>query len=160
MKISGPRVRPKGSIEFHAHRTDEALAIDSEPLPIRLSGQRSTGAPHEATVFLPRAFTYLMMKLFAYNDRRADTGKDLGRHHSLDLYTIVGLMTEAEYGQAIEHSRALAADPHATTAREVVATDFADTTGLGILRLREHKLFRPDFQLDEFIAGLRDVFFV
>src|SRR5882724_3834124 len=35
MKITETRVRPKGKIELHAHRTDEALAIDSEPLPVR-----------------------------------------------------------------------------------------------------------------------------
>jgi hypothetical protein len=158
MKINGPRVRPKGEIELHAHRTDEALAIDTEPLPLRLSGKLSSGAPHDGTVFLPRAFTYLMMKLFAFKDRKADARKELGQHHALDLYTIVGLMTEAEYGQALEHSRALAADAHVSTARQVVASDFAATTGLGILRLGEHKLFRPDFQVKEFMTVLKEMF--
>src|SRR5260370_27956591 len=49
MKVNGPRVRPKGEIEFHAHRTEEALAIDSELFPIGVLGHRSNGAPYEAT---------------------------------------------------------------------------------------------------------------
>jgi hypothetical protein len=69
------------------------------------------------------------------------------------------MMTEAEY----DRSKALAArsrsDPHFVRVCEVVAAEFASSTSLGILRLREHRLFRDNFRLDEFAVTLGEIFF-
>ena len=37
---------------------------------------------------------------------------DLGRHHALDAYTIVGMMTEAEYDRARGLASQSGSDPH------------------------------------------------
>ena len=101
---------------------------------------------------------YLLMKLSAFADRKEDGNKDLGRHHALDTYSIVGMMTEAEY----DRTRALAdrsrSDPHFTRVCDVVAGEFATPTSMGMLRLREHRLFREEFRLDEFAAVLGEIF--
>jgi hypothetical protein len=39
-----------------------------------------------------------------------------------------------------------------------VAAEFAGPTALGILRLREHRLFREEFRLEEFAVVLREIF--
>ena len=42
-----------------------------------------------------------MMKLFAFRDRKADEDKNLGRHHVLDLHTIVAMQIESEYRESL-----------------------------------------------------------
>jgi hypothetical protein len=159
LKVSKPpRVRPKGEIEFHAHMVEEAISLEDQPITIEVTGVRSTGEPYRGTVGVPEAFPYLMMKLHAFVDRKADDKKDLGRHHALDGYTIVGMMTEPEYERAKRIGSDRSGDPYVKRARAVVSEDFSAETGTGILRLKEHRLFRPDFQLDQFRQVLREVF--
>jgi hypothetical protein len=158
LHVSAPRVRPRGkSIEFHAHSVEEALGIDETPLGVVVDGTRTGGEPYRATVFVPQAFPYLMMKLYAFDDRKDDVQKDVGRHHALDLYTIVGMMTEGEYERARQAGRERATDPHVQRACAIVRGHFAARNQLGVIRLREHPLFRPDFALEEFMAVVREI---
>jgi hypothetical protein len=159
--VTKPRVRPKrdkGEIEFHAYLVEEALGVEEEPIAVRLAGSRTSGAPYEGTVLVPQAFPYLLMKLHAFDDRKDEQGKDLGRHHALDLYTIVGMMTEREYERAQQFGARSAGDKHMARARQIVEDCFGEPTASGVLRLREHRLFRDAFRLDEFIATLKDIF--
>jgi hypothetical protein len=182
LQVKMPRVRPRGNIEFHAHAVEEAIHIEDEPIAVKVSGNRSTGEPCEATVHIPQAFPYLMMKLHAFDDRKDDADKDLGRHHALDLYTIVGMMTEKEYERAKELGAAHAADERVRRACAIVRDHFpgraigppiagapwtqrsierghySGTTAVGILRIREHLLFREEFPLEEFMTVLGEIF--
>ncbi len=158
LHVSMPRVRPRGEIEFHAHAVEEAVFIEERPISIAVSGKRSDGSETVGKVEVPEAFPYLMMKLHAYADRREDENKDLGRHHALDAYSIVGMMTEPEYERAVRIGREQARNPNVERARELVRQDFSTESGLGMLRLREHRLFRPDLQLEEFRQVLREIF--
>jgi hypothetical protein len=157
LKVSPPRVRPRGEIEFHAHTVEEAVLIEEHPVPVPVSGVRSNGAPHAGTVDVPDAFPYLVMKLHAFADRLTDANRDLGRHHALDLYTIVGMMTEPEYERARRWGAEHAQNPHVARAGAIVRDHFAADTSLGALRLREHVLFRSDFALDTFRDVLREL---
>jgi hypothetical protein len=163
------RARPKQMIEFHARRTEEALHVDDELIEVAFTGNRSTGEPHTATIYIPQAFPYLMMKLHAFDDRKDDADSDLGRHHALDLYTIVGMMTENEYERAKELGAAHAADGRVNRASAIVRDHFpgkpigppipgapsthrsiqrghySGAKALGILRIREHTLFRDGY---------------
>jgi hypothetical protein len=152
------RVRPKKSIEFHACPVEEAIHIEDEPIAVTVAGKGSTGEPRVGTVYIPQAFPYLMMKLHAFDDRKDDRNKDLGRHHALDLYTIVGMMIEREYERAKELGAVHTADRHVGRARAVVRDHFASRTALGVLRLREHTLFREGFLLDDFMSVLGEIF--
>lgn len=158
LKVSMPRVRPKGDIQFHAHAVEEAVLLEDCPIAVQVTGTRSTGQPYRGTVEVPEAFPYLMMKLHAFADRKADDNKDLGRHHALDAYTIVAMMTEPEYERARRIGAEQSGNSNVQRARAIVREDFASETGMGILRLREHRLFRTDFQLDQFRQVLREVF--
>ena len=159
LQVNPPRVRPKGKgLGFHAHQSDEALFLEEAPIRIELSGSRSTGEAYTGTAYVPEAFPYLLMKLSAFADRKADENKDLGRHHALDAYTIVGMMTEAEYERARMLAGRSRSEPHFVRVCEIVAAEFSGPTALGMLRLREHRLFRDDFRLDEFAATLAEIF--
>ncbi|GAC1334018.1 MAG: hypothetical protein NVSMB14_01020 [Isosphaeraceae bacterium] len=159
LQVNQRRVRPKGkSVDFHAHPTEEALFLEDAPMAIELSGRRSTGEEFKAIVYVPEAFPYLLMKLSAFAERKADENKDLGRHHALDAYTIVGMMTEAEFDRAKTLAVKSRLDPHFVQVCNVVADDFATPTSLGMLRIREHSLFRDQFRLGEFAAILGEIF--
>jgi hypothetical protein len=158
LHVKMPRVRPKGEIEFHAHAVEEAIHIEDEPIAVKISGKRSTGEPSVGMVYVPQAFPYLMMKLHAFDDRKDDGDKELGRHHAIDLYTIVGMMTEREYERARELGAAYSTNGSVRRAATIVRNHFGDTTAVGVLRLREHKLFRKEFPLDEFRSVLGEIF--
>jgi hypothetical protein len=153
-----PRVRPKGDIKFHAHAVEEAICIEDEALAIPVAGTRSTGEPYAGSVFIPQAFPYLMMKLHAFKDRRVKGQPDKERQHALDLYTVVGMMTEPEYERAKQLGTLHTANEHVGQARSIVRDQFASRTAGGLLRLREHPLFRETFQLQEFMDVLAEIF--
>lgn len=156
-----PRVRPKGpkqTMRLHAHLTDEAIDVDEHSTELIIEAVCSDGVPHSATVYIPQAFTYLMMKLFAFDDRQQDQRKDVGRHHAMDLYRIVGMLTEPEYQQTLKLGSAHRADERVVRARNIVADSFAGPSSLGMLRIREHALFRETFAVDEFRSVLAEVF--
>ena len=159
LQVNPPRVRPKGKgLGFHAHQSDEALFLEDAPIRIELRGSRSTGEAYTGTAYVPEAFPYLLMKLSAFADRKADANKDLGRHHALDAYTIVGMMTEWEYDRARVLAGRSRSEPHFIRVCDVVAAEFSGPTAAGMLRLREHRLFRDDFRLAEFAATLAEIF--
>lgn len=158
LKVSMPRVRPRGDIQFHAHAVEEAILLEDNPIVVEVNGLRSTGTAYSGTVEVPDAFPYLMMKLHAFSDRKGDANKDLGRHHALDVYTIVGMMTEPEYVRARQAGPKMSRNASFERARGIVSEDFSSDTATGVLRMREHRLFRPDFQVEQFRQVLREVF--
>ncbi|HTU21554.1 MAG TPA: hypothetical protein VMG10_26185 [Gemmataceae bacterium] len=158
MKVNPPRARPKGNIQLHAHTVEEALHIEDQPIGVAVAGITSDAKPYGGTVYVPEAFPYLLMKLHAFRDRKADADRDLGRHHALDIYAIVGMMTESEYERAKAFGAADKDDEHVRQARMIVSEDFANVSAMGLLRIREHKLFRSAFQLGDFVDVLREVF--
>ena len=99
-----------------------------------------------------------MMKLFAYDDRKDDERSDLGRHHAMDLYRIVAMMDEPEYAQTRKSARLHTNDDRVRHAQSIVATDFRTSTSMGVLRLREHAIFREDLQVDDFLSILSELF--
>ncbi len=158
LHVKGVRARPMGPIKLHAHTLEEAVHIDESPVTLTVSGQRSNGQPTEAQIHLPQPFTYLMMKLFAFRDRKDDADKGLGRHHALDLYAIVAMHSESEYQESLRLGNLYGKDGHVVTACGIVRSDFAEPTSIGVIRLREHPLFRPDFPVPDFLAVLTEIF--
>jgi hypothetical protein len=160
LHIKGVRARPIGPINLHAHTVEEAVHIDESPITLTLSGNRSNGKPYEVQIYVPQPFTYLMMKLFAFRDRKDDKDKDLGRHHALDLYTIIAMQVEAEYQESLRLGNQYASDDRAKVAREIIRGDLSAPTSIGAIRLREHPLFRPEFPVPDFLAVLGEIFHV
>ncbi len=158
LKVSAPRVRPRGGIEFHAHTVEEALHIEDQPIRVPVEGLASDGTPFRGTVYVPEAFPYLMMKLHAFGDRKGDTNKDLGRHHALDIYAIVGMMTEAEFERARRLGVEGRRERHVERARAIVGADFSSPTAVGLLRLREHPLFGDHFMTGDLMSVLAELF--
>lgn len=157
-----PRVRPKSEKKgrLHAHDTPEAVGVEDEPLLIRIQGRRSTGDDYEAHVCLPQAFPYALMKLFAFHDRKDDPDprKDKGRHHALDLYAVIAMMTEPEYEFAKTLRVKYADNTKVREAAEILRHDFAGSESIGVLRLKEHALYDPAMDLKTFLEVLQEIF--
>jgi hypothetical protein len=150
VKINRPRVRPKGEVELHAYLTNEAVAIEVDPLSVPLSDG--------ASVLIPNAFTFLLMKLHASRDRLDDEAKQLGQHHALDVYRVVAMLTDAEVELFRKLRREHKNNPAVDGAAKIVAAIFADTTGRGVIRMREHGLATAEMKVERMLELLHDLF--
>jgi len=158
VKVDDRRVRPRESVQLHAHRTDEAIAFQEDTLAIPVRGTLSSGDTYEAVVHVPQPFTLLLMKLFTFRDRCMDAAKDMARHHALDLYRIVAFMTNAEFDQTERQIRQHQNEPAVVEASRIVAEHFASTESLGPLRLREHRLWNERMAMADFLSAIKDLF--
>ena len=156
------RARPRGlggSGGLHAFSTEEALGIEREPLRISLVGSGSDGTSSSCEVLIPRAFPYALMKLRALRDRITDANKQEGRHHAMDLYRIVGLLTEEESGASARLAREYESHVEIADANRTIDRLLAPTDGLGRIRLLEYqrtsRASMPEVNPDFLVAELR-----
>lgn len=144
------RVKPRPSVNLHASKLEEALAVDRHAISIPIDGQLSSGATHRTEILIPQAFTYLLMKLCAFRDRMNDADKGLGQHHALDIYRIVGLLTEDEDAAVRKLVGEFGEHPIVADVRQIATNHFISVDGIGRLRIREHPLYRTDLNLERF----------
>jgi hypothetical protein len=152
------RVRPKIGGDLHARRVDEALGIEDGCTAIPVRGNLTSGESCEALVYIPHAFSYLMMKLFAFQDRKDDADKEMGRHHALDIFRILAMLTKDEYASVKTMREQYAENPLVQEAERIIREQFGGEESIGVLRLREHSLFRREMDVERFLRELRLVF--
>ncbi len=107
---------------------------------------------------MPHSFTYLLMKLTAYRDRKNDPRKELGRHHALDIFRIVAMLTRDKLVEAKNKIAEYHEDAQVQSCREVALQDFMKPTSDGTLAMRNHALWQDDNQLSPFIDALGEIF--
>jgi len=157
--VRNRRVRPAGrSVGLHAHRADEAIGFQTNLQAISIEGYCTDGRPCQGVVFIPPAVTFLMMKLFAFNDRHRDEQKDFARHHAMDLYRVVAMLSYDEFQRTRAVISAHWQDEILQEASQMIADYFATPTSLGLIRMQEHDLFEPDMDTREFSRALTDLF--
>lgn len=149
VKITGFRVRARQFDRLHAYMTREAIDLELQPVELRVD---------DTTILVPNSFAYLLMKLHAFADRRDDDDRQLGRHHALDVYRIVAMMTEADVEFVRERITAHRASGAVRVAAQIVAEYFATPTSLGVLRLREHPLAGGELDIVRFVDLLAALF--
>jgi len=149
------RARPRSkSVQLHAHPVPEAISIENEAVAIRTEGVLSTGKKYAAEIYIPQGFSYILMKLNAFRDQRHNAEKDEARHHALDLYRILAMMTRSEYERARRLSGEHSQDEKVVEAREIATEYFSTPEALGSLRLQEHPLFRREMNVQQFLSEL------
>jgi hypothetical protein len=152
------RVRPKGQLKLHARPAPEAVRLAEHSTELEISGKTSDGSTANAVVIIPGTFTYLMMKVTAFDDQLENNDKQFGRHHALDVYRAIGMMNEKEYEEAKEDSQACRALPQFVRAQGVVKVHFQSQTGLGAIRIREHSLYHDRMQLADLVDILGELY--
>ncbi len=158
VKMDSRRIRPQPSVGIHAHRTNEAVAVEDEAQPITLSGFLSAGKEFKGDLSLPSTYAFMLMKLFALRDQADVESKGFGRKHALDLYTLAAIMTEEDLQQSFALRERYRDRPEAIEASRIARILFGDENSTGRLRLREHE-FSPDSKsLTDFSEILREIF--
>jgi hypothetical protein len=133
-RVDRRRVQPRPSVGLHAHPTDEAITLEVGLTVAEIDGTTTGGLRWKGEVYLPHPFTSSLMKLFAFRDRKDDPDKGLGRHHALDLYSVVAMMTEPEWDAALEMSRRCANESAVVQACKITRDYFAAPSSLGMVR--------------------------
>ena len=158
VRVDARRVRLRKSVNLHAHPTDEALALGTDTMEIEIDGVLPSGESYSSAVYIPSAFDFLLMKLFAFRDRCQDEKKDLGRHHALDAYRVIAMMPEQEWEQTLGRIAEFGDHPIVVEARHIAQEFFDSPESVGSVRMQEHPLWSDDMALHEFLAALRDLF--
>jgi hypothetical protein len=158
LRLSPPRVRPRGNLALHTYLTKEALDIESSLLPLEVEGVGSDGIAGRVRVYVPQSFTFLLMKLHAFADRVEDDQADLGRHHALDVYRVIAMLTEEDHTVVRQSIEKHTASRPIHRAREIVAMYFSSSSAMGIIRMKEHPLFTARMDAGIVISELADLF--
>jgi hypothetical protein len=159
VRADGRRVRPRPSVDLHAHPVDEAPTLERELLPVAVSGQPVSGGPWTGHVFLPHPFTFSMMKLFAFRDQlENESDQEKAQYHALDCYSILATATEQEWNQALTLHEEFQQHPFVLEAGRIAHAHFDRPEQLGLIRLRESRYYHDDFKLREFSSALLELF--
>jgi len=158
VKVDKRRVRPHPSVGIHAHPVDEAVTLEEELLQKTLAGELTSGEKWQAEIFLPHPYTFLMMKLFAFRDRLNYADKEFSRYHALDIYAILATITEEEWRSAFKICKEYSDNRFIKEAGLIVSQYFSGIDRMGIIQLQESHYYRHDFQLNEFISALTELF--
>lgn len=157
LKSDSRRARPKGDLELHAHPVPEALDLSEHLEQVTLIGQVSDKQMDTSTVSIPSPFTYLMMKVTAFGDQVENVDKNRGRHHALDVYRIVAMMTEPQFTQTKSQFKQHYSSPYVERVRSLVKDFFVREDGIGILRMREHAFWDDNIRLPEFMGAMKEI---
>jgi hypothetical protein len=141
VKISKPRIRPHNAKNIHAYLTEAAITIEEKLTLLSLSHDQNT-----AEVFLPHPYTFLVLKLFALRDHlkkekessEDQTKEPKAQEHAFDIYRIVSMFTETEWGEAKELANQYRADEIIMEAREITSAIFGSLVAEGSLAVRRH----------------------
>lgn len=142
LKFDGRRARPKGNLQLHAHPVPEAIDLEDNLETV------------SAGVNVPSPFTYLLMKITAFGDQFENPDKDQGRHHALDVYRIVAMLNEDQFGQTKMQFEKAKNSEYVKRAVHLCEQYFADDTSVGILRMKEHAFYDTNMQISDFRDAL------
>lgn len=152
VEFDARRLRNRMAKGIHAHTTPEAFSITEGVLAWNLGG---APAVH---VHVPHPYTFLLLKLFAFRDRRHDSGKEFGRYHAFDLYRIIAMMTEEDYEAAERLRDRFSREEMVQEARRIVAELFIDLDSRGALAVLEHaRTVGTNIPNDDLMAFLDDL---
>ncbi len=157
LKSDARRARPKGDLQLHAHPVPEALDLSDRLEQVGLVGLTSAKKQYPSTVSIPSPFTYLMMKVTAFGDLLGNEDKNLGRHHALDVYRIVAMMSEEQFVETKSQFKLHSSSPHVERVRGLVTDCFASEQSIGILRMREHAFWGDNMRLPDFMGALTEI---
>jgi len=151
---SSRQARAADRPELHAHPTDGALTLSESPSVIEVTGTLSTDERS------PRGSRFPIPSVPAYEAHRVprpanDADTDLGRHHALDVFRIVAMLTEQERDQVQANVRHFAANAQVRSCVDWCAR-IRRLHRAGVLAMRAHTLWQNDQQLAAFLEPSRE----
>lgn len=159
VKIRDQRVRPvqKPEPPLHARQTPEAHFIE-RTIPIEISRNTDVGIEIIGTIHIPIPYTYLLMKLKAFEDRINDEEDQFGARHAADIFLIISTMTFTEF-QTTQKLVAENIDVAAVQdAIRIFKAHFQKDDGNGLLKiLQAHNLTLQNENFQLFRQALRQL---
>lgn len=156
VSIRPRRMRPHQFTGLHANPVPEAGLIHERAVSVATCRDEISGV-----IELPHPFSYMLLKLFAFEDRKQDRTVDYGRHHAFDLYRIVAMMTRAEWSEVGELREQHAQADIVRAASGYVERDFSGEEALGVLRIREYvrnaAVVLDAYPVTEFVGDLTEL---
>lgn len=157
VRLDPPRV---GKGLLHGRDTEEAFAIDMDPIMINLRDVTTTGQTIDATVCVPHPYAWINMKIRAAHDwLRMTRGeipyKNYSEKHAYDVYALVAMLQEPELIRSAEIANQFADHPMAAAIREEAKELFSTPTSPGSLEVREQ--IGEELVFDSFDEALRTV---
>ena len=158
----GIRIKPEGIEKFHAYLVKEAKDINLGLIPLNDFSNLSRSIKI-SNLFILSSFNYIVLKLHAFRDRLNDESVNYGQHHAYDIFATVIDMDQTDWDNAEHHLSTNQAAEYIQSSRDIITKFFADKDDLGIIRLRENKLYQRDkYEYDSyiqyFISDLKDLF--
>ncbi len=139
VSINKPRIKPIGVEGLHAFLTDEAKNIHVGRISVTLKNKSKL-----VEVFIPSAFSYLILKLHAFNDRknRNDPKSDYGRHHAFDIFATVSRMNSEDWNEAKSSLARQFGEDHIKNSVQIRKECFSSGSALGLIRLKENVIYQ------------------
>lgn len=143
--VSDIRVRPRDysypEKKLHAYKTPEAISVVDKATKISIGG--------EEEILVPNTFSYLMLKLMAYRDRKdreedadsEEARKGIRRQanaHAYDVFVILGLTTEEEWNRAMKLSEKYLQQGPVREVKRIINDYFSDESQPGFVSIQEH----------------------
>jgi hypothetical protein len=97
-----------------------------------------------------------MMKVTAFGDQLSNEDKNLGRHHALDVYRIVAMMSEVQFVETKAQFKQHQSSHYVERVRSLVTDCFVTEQSIGNLRMREHAFWGDNMRLPDFIGALKE----
>lgn len=98
----------------------------------------------------------MMMKITAFGDQVGNERRAFGgRHHALDVYRIVAMLTELQYEQTRRQFSQYGHEQAVQTVVALVQRFFESPDSPGNIRMREHAFYGDNIDMAAFINGLR-----
>ncbi len=142
---------------MHDHPVPEALGLWEYLEQISLASNLARGKQHSAMVNIPSPFSYLMMKVTALGDQRDNADKDQGRHHALDVYRIVAMLSVNHFEQTKQQFHNYSDSKYVTRVKQLSRECFGEPGATGILRMKEHAFWDNNMMVDSFIDILHEL---
>lgn len=159
--IKKPRLRAKDvendTEKLHAYQTNEAITVDQKLTRIQMG--ESKNAQPEPFVYLPNPFSYLILKFFAFRDRKnraeqassqeeREVERDQANAHAFDTYAILAMTTEEEWDSAEKLVEAYDSHEVVNETRDIISNDFLQDDQPGIIAIKE-QASRSSVSIDE-----------
>lgn len=152
LRIDVRRIRHRDVGKIHAHVAPEAFSVGEGVTTLVLTENPVI------QVILPHPYSFLLLKLYAYRDRRSDPAKEHGLYHAFDLYRIIAMMTEEEYVAAQQLRDRFAGDEIVMEARRIVTEFFSHPDLPGALAILQHaRMVGADIRDEDLGAFLEDL---
>ncbi len=156
--LPDPKPSKVGEGALHGFLTEEAFAIERDPVLVPVRGVTTKGKALNCQVTLPHPYAFLNMKVRAAHDwLRMDRGeierKRFAEKHPFDVYVLAAMLTESELDRCEELAAEFAHHEVAQEIRAQAEELFKDPTSPGWIEVRRQ--LGEEINFEAFDDGLR-----